>query len=560
MSARRIGAGATACAVLGALAVGAGAGSSRATPTVGAGSAPTPVSRQISVDPLTDTRGQHETAVEPDSVSFGNTVVATFQVGRVPSGGATGIGWATSTDGGATWRSGLLPALTVHTADGGSLARASDPAVAYDRVHGVWLISVLGIRELGSQLVSSLLISRSRDGISWSAPVATSPDNGTFRHDKNWIACDTWATSRFAGRCYVVWSSPFTGNSTRLAVSVSTDGGATWGEPTFVSAASGFGAQPLVRPEGTLVVVYAGPGIRAVRSTNGGRTFSRPVRVSNLRAAGTAGMRAPPFHTGEVDAGGGITLAWPDCRYRARCASNDIVFSSSRDGRVWTQPHRIPTGSLGGLQHVVPGLAVDRTTRGRRTRLALTFYALTPRGCSSTACAPAPYVVWSRDAGRSWTAPRQLVEAFPLTAYPQAGARFLGDYISTSFAAGGFAVPVFAAASAPFDGRFHQGVFASRIAPAPAAVPPLALAAVRRTHRLGSSTVTVSARVLHARSRASASCAARLGRFRVRVLAKDVVRGRARCTFRARAGRLVGSIAVRTAEADARRAFSLRIR
>src|ERR687892_243615 len=99
----------------------------------GAAAAAVPPAQQISLDPFTDTLGQHETAVEPDSFSFGDTVVAVFQVGRIVSGGATGIGWATSTDGGRTWRSGLLPALTIHQSPAGRLTRVSDPVIAYDR-------------------------------------------------------------------------------------------------------------------------------------------------------------------------------------------------------------------------------------------------------------------------------------------------------------------------------------------------------------------------------------------------------------------------------------------
>jgi hypothetical protein len=95
-------------------------------------SAAVPTPQQISVDPFTDIGGQHETAVEPDSFSTGNDLVAVFQVGRRMTGGASGIGYATSHDGGRTWRSGVLP----FAMSPGSLDLVSDPAIAYDRVHG----------------------------------------------------------------------------------------------------------------------------------------------------------------------------------------------------------------------------------------------------------------------------------------------------------------------------------------------------------------------------------------------------------------------------------------
>src|SRR2546427_12040390 len=54
----------------------------------------------LSTDPYTNPTSQHQTEVEPDTFAFGNTVVSAFQVGRFFDGGASNIGFATSTDGG----------------------------------------------------------------------------------------------------------------------------------------------------------------------------------------------------------------------------------------------------------------------------------------------------------------------------------------------------------------------------------------------------------------------------------------------------------------------------
>src|SRR5205823_3189027 len=67
---------------------------------------------QLSSDPYSTSTGQHQTEVEPDSYSYGSTIVATFQVGRYRDGGSSNIGWATSTDAGATWKNGFLPGTT----------------------------------------------------------------------------------------------------------------------------------------------------------------------------------------------------------------------------------------------------------------------------------------------------------------------------------------------------------------------------------------------------------------------------------------------------------------
>src|SRR5256885_6076482 len=73
---------------------------------------------QISSDPYTQAScaasatTNHHTEVEPDTYSNGSTIVSTFQVGRVFDGGACAIGFATSSNNGSTWTSGLLPGIT----------------------------------------------------------------------------------------------------------------------------------------------------------------------------------------------------------------------------------------------------------------------------------------------------------------------------------------------------------------------------------------------------------------------------------------------------------------
>jgi hypothetical protein len=520
--------------------------------------------RQISVDPIVGA-GQHETAVEPDSTSFGNTVVAAFQVGRFSDGGASAIGWATSRDGGATWQSGLLPSLTVQAPSPGPFARASDPAVAYDRVHATFLANVLALRDAGlPDPASSLLTSRSPDGLSWSAPVVTAPDEGSFVHDKNWIACDNGTASRFAGRCYVVWTGP----AESLGISSSSDGGVTWSRPATSSEIRGIGWQPVARPDGTLVIVYATErnGIRAVSSRDGGASFGPPVTVSDLQTAPVPGVRAPAFHSLEPDAAGTIRVAWQDCRYRDNCTSNDIVLASSTDGRRWSRPRRVPTApELDGLNHFVPGLAVDATTRGRTARIALAFSVLTPRDCTTQTCRVQQYFVSSATGGRTWSAPEALSSPQPLSAFPQAGRRFLGDYISASFAAGGVAVPVFAAATAPFDGRYHQGVFATAIPPLPARPAPLAVGSPRVTParpRRGAS-VRVTATVAGS-SRTAIACRASGARVRLRFTGARNVGGRVACTWRIVAGQrnapVAGTLTIASPETEVTRRFGFRLR
>lgn len=536
-----------------------------------------PPPRQISFDPFLSSAGQHETAVEPDSVSFGNTVVAVFQVGRMVTGGAAGIGWATSTDGGATWTSGVLPALTVYGTPSGPYTRVSDPTIAYDRVHGVWVASILGLIDAPGGQDSEVAVSRSADGITWGPPVVVAPNLATFGHDKNWNVCDNGLSSPFAGRCYVVWTDVT--NDSALAVSISTDGGLTWSRrPVVVRETEGTGWQPVVQPNGTLIVPFFGVNtIESVRSTDGGATFEAGTIVSALSWSNPVGIRAGPLPSAELDAEGRVYVAWPDCRFRRGCTGvdpaqlNDIVLSSSLDGARWTAPVPVPTGAPSAeLDHLVPGLAVDATTSGPSTRLAVAYYTLSPPRCRGDACRIAAGFVSSANAGRSWSAPVELARPTPATAVAQSNrGRFIGDYISVSFVTGGFAVPVFSAASATYDGAFHQGVFTTAIPPL-AAAPAVATAVLGRVQVVparpkAGSQVTVSAplTVRGGPAPPRLQCSLRVGGRSLRSVAQRLGGGRASCTWRlpsdvARA-RAAGSLAVTMAGKAARRSFSFRV-
>ena len=155
------------------------------------------VGRRLSRDPYTGPEAQHESEVEPDSLTVGRTTVATFQVGRRFSGAADNVGFAVSSDNGSTWRSGLLPGLTRASVPAGPNERASDPVVAYDAVNRVWLIATLALEGQTTRLT----VSRSTDGVTWSAPVTAIEDSSAngITFDKNWIACDNGPASPHEG-------------------------------------------------------------------------------------------------------------------------------------------------------------------------------------------------------------------------------------------------------------------------------------------------------------------------------------------------------------------------
>src|SRR2546421_7571796 len=234
----------------------------------------------------------HHTEVDPDTFSNGSTIVATFQVGRVSDGGACAIGFATSTNNGATWTSGQLPGITKYVG-GGPNDRATDPSVAYDVKHGVWLISSLTLLEAGGVHGNSVVTSRSTDGVAWSNPFTTATGSDL---DKNWIVCDNTATSPFYGNCYTEWDNHAAGNL--LQMSTSTDGGQHWSAPATNNTGV-IGGQPVVRPDGIVIVPIANANetaIGAFNSTNGGASWSGGATIGTLRPHTGTGRRpeGPP--------------------------------------------------------------------------------------------------------------------------------------------------------------------------------------------------------------------------------------------------------------------------
>src|SRR5580658_6975413 len=63
---------------------------------------------RLSTDPFTNSTSQHKTEVEPDTFAWGSMIVTAFQSGRFYDGGSSDVGFATSADGGMTWKNGFL--------------------------------------------------------------------------------------------------------------------------------------------------------------------------------------------------------------------------------------------------------------------------------------------------------------------------------------------------------------------------------------------------------------------------------------------------------------------
>jgi hypothetical protein len=435
------------------LTLGCGSGSAHSEPAQMIFPAATVPLTKLSSDPYTNSTSQHATEVEPDTFAFGSTIVTAFQVGRIFGGGAADIGFATSTNGGATWNSGFLPGITTFQ-DAGTFTAASDASVAYDAAHGTWLVSSLGI---GSG-PAKVLVSRSPDAVTWGNPIVVTT---TGDADKDWIACDNTSTSQFYGHCYIEWDDVSSGDL--IEMNASTDGGLTWRSPlNTANHATGLGGQPLVQPNGKVIVPILGLSgpMLAFSSSDGGASWSSTVSVSSITDHTEAGgLRSGPLASAEIDANGTVYVVWGDCRFRTNCSSNDLILSTSADGVTWRKPARIPIDpTTSTVDHFIPGLAVDPVTSGSSAHLTLTYYYYLVSNCG-TVCQMGVAFVSSQDGGQTWSAAVELAGPMSTSWLPTTfSGLMVADYISTSYV-NGTAFAVFAAAKAPSGSTLDEAMY-----------------------------------------------------------------------------------------------------
>jgi len=400
------------------------------------------VTRRVALDTSTAPAAQHRTIVEPGAAGAGNTIVTVYQAGRYVDGGAAAIGWATSDDGGATWTRGVL-------ADAGT-DRISDPVVAWDDAHGTWLAAALGV---GASTTIPVYVSPT--GANWTlqtvarqlAPRPLDP----VGLDKDWVSCDNRPASPHRGTCYLAYTNLVTGS---LEVQSSQDAGRTWGAAVAASPpGSGLGAIPVMLPDGTVVVVWVSNDlatVEAATSSDGGQTFSLPVVVATLQSASPS-LRAPPLPSA-AETATGVVVVWPDCSAHPACSANDILISSSSDGRTWTPPATVANRG----DYVTPSVGASGSS------VAVVAY-VRPDVSESTL---GVRLFRSTDGGMTWAAPVRL-DAQPMQISSLAESQsegtggFLGDYDAVAFV-GNRPVPVFAAAEPrAANGSFRQDLYAT---------------------------------------------------------------------------------------------------
>jgi hypothetical protein len=239
-----------------------------------------------------------------------------------------------------------------------------------------------------------------------------------------------------------------------MEMSRSTDGGTTWSVAATNNTGI-IGGQPVVRPDGTVVVPTANANetaIGAFNSTNGGVSWSGVTTIATIKHHSVAGsLREGPLPSAEIDAAGTVYVAWTDCRFIRACKANDIVLSHSLNatGTSWSAVTRVPIDGVNtGIDHFIPGLAVNRATSGVSAQLGLTYYFY-PKGSTALSVG----FTSSANAGSTWSTPQVITSGMKSTwAATTSQGRMVGDYISTSYGSDNLAHGIFGAANTPTTG------------------------------------------------------------------------------------------------------------
>ena len=343
-----------------------------------------------------------------------------------------------SGDGGETWAQSSLPAVAEDTFQ-------SDPAVDWTSDGTAWAAAI-GVVLGGDDLVLRLRTFRSSNGgASWQADdTASGEQTGA---DRQMIWTDHSETSPFKDNVYVIWH-----NGALIYVNHRAGAGGAWGEPVRVSGGEtvyGIGSDIKTNGAGTVFTFWPDPALRKIffsRSTNGGASFSKPIKIAStfdafimpipaqVRRGAPLYVSSAAFQSGKKNL---VYAVWTDLTGARGCTSASfepygnvespcktrIWFTRSTDGGVrWAKP-RMLNNQASKNDQFMPALAVDDTTGG----LHLIYFDT----IGETRTTVNVWYQSSFDDGLHWSAPLRI------TSEPSDGAASLngfqfGDYNSLS--------------------------------------------------------------------------------------------------------------------------------
>jgi hypothetical protein len=328
----------------------------------------------------------YETSV---AVSGNNIVIAVIN-----HDGGHPVDLFVSPNRGFTWSA---PIEMPKTIDGKAHRYGTDPTLAV-LDDGSFALGYLVIENTPSTQTLTLgderlVVLRSSDGVTWSAPVTLASGNSGINPyiDRPWLSVD-----RVRGTVYATWSRTEGSGGEDVVLQTSTDRGATWSAPAAVTPKREELAQIAALSNGTLVEAnYDGDGQAFVSrySSTGGAFWSGPVVIGyagNAFISPGTKTQSPPL---------AVLASYRDELYAVLPTAASISFTRSRDGgKSWSAPLQ-----LGGVHGdaVLPSLAVDDASgtifvswmdgRDDATNATLRLYGTRSTDGGATFEAPRPF-------------------------------------------------------------------------------------------------------------------------------------------------------------------------
>ncbi len=343
----------------------------------------------------------------------------------------------TSSDGGRTWTSQVLP-LPPRSAASPCHA---DPAPAIDGEGNEYVAFIQAAQscEEGGEHVTIRLAVRPADERAWhyrSESVFSEDPSGSF-DDNPWLGVDGSPRSPHYGRLYLGWFRSLGERRLGFQLSHSDDHGLHWSAPKVVSDSTADPGYPSisVAADGAVYVAwqdFARSALYMDRSSDGGDTFGRDVVVRvrggddrdcpngrPIPAQVLRCVRSDPTVLAD-SARNRVYLTYSD---RARNGSEDLyvsVFSSTLT-RVAVFPRRIGSRERKPVDQFWPTSALDEG----RGRVVLCFYSSgtgRARVRATFSCAA------SASRGRRWSGPRAIASVASDETRPGASEFAYGDY------------------------------------------------------------------------------------------------------------------------------------
>ena len=178
-----------------------------------------------------------------------------------------------------------------------------------------------------------------------------------------------------------------------------------------------------------------------------------------------AEFAAGPLPTAAIDGSETVWVLWGDCRFRAGCATNDLVYSTSSDGVNWSTVTRVPIDDVSNTaDYFIPGIGIDPATSGATAHVALHYYYYSQTDCNVSTCQLYVGYISSANGGSNANSPSTLTAAaMVLASLPNSqNGLMVGDGIATAFTNGGVPHGVFAVASPVSGSTFNEATYTAQ--------------------------------------------------------------------------------------------------